>query len=99
MDANYILAINPGATSTKIAVYGQNKFVFLKNIRHEYDDLQSFEKTTGYPDIVGACLRHLPTGLATSKLGNWFLFSTHHIQVLHLMCSLLCSQGSLLLKI
>jgi len=46
MDANYILAINPGATSTKIAVYGQNKFVFLKNIRHEYDDLQSFEKTT-----------------------------------------------------
>jgi len=46
MDANYILAINPGATSTKIAVYGQNKFVFLKNIRHEYDDLQAFEKTT-----------------------------------------------------
>lgn len=46
MDAQYILAINPGATSTKIAVYGQNKFIFLKNIRHEYDDLQSFEKTT-----------------------------------------------------
>ena len=30
MDANYILAINPGNTSTKIAVYHSNKFVFLK---------------------------------------------------------------------
>jgi butyrate kinase len=46
MDAKYILAINPGATSTKIAVYGQNKFVFLKTIRHDPDVLQSFNKTT-----------------------------------------------------
>ena len=46
MDANYILAINPGSTSTKIAVYQSNKFVFLKTIRHEGDDLQPFKKTT-----------------------------------------------------
>ncbi len=46
MDANYILAINPGATSTKIAVYHSNKFVFLKTIRHEEDELQAFKKTT-----------------------------------------------------
>lgn len=45
MDANYILAINPGATSTKIAVYHSNKFVFLKTIRHEYDDLLIFKRT------------------------------------------------------
>ena len=51
MDANYILAINPGATSTKIAVYGHNKFVFLKTIRHEYHDLQSFKKTADQLDF------------------------------------------------
>ena len=34
MEANYILAINPGATSTKIAVYRSNKFILLKTLRH-----------------------------------------------------------------
>jgi butyrate kinase len=45
MDADYILAINPGATSTKIAVYRNNKSVFLKSIRHECDQLETFEST------------------------------------------------------
>jgi butyrate kinase len=44
MDADYILAINPGATSTKIAVYRTNKFVFLKTIRHESDELAAYRK-------------------------------------------------------
>jgi len=46
MNADYILAINPGATSTKIAVYRNNKFVFLKTIRHETDELANFERST-----------------------------------------------------
>jgi len=45
MDANYIVAINPGAASTKIAVTLRNKFIFLKNIRHESDRLKSFKRT------------------------------------------------------
>lgn len=45
MDADYIIAINPGATSTKIAVYRTNKFVFLKTIRHDFEELSSFKKT------------------------------------------------------
>jgi butyrate kinase len=45
MDADYILAINPGATSTKIAVYRNNTFVFLKTIRHDCEDLQQFSRT------------------------------------------------------
>ncbi|MFH0759659.1 MAG: butyrate kinase [Bacteroidota bacterium] len=45
MDADYILAINPGATSTKIAVFRTNKFVFLKTIRHDCDELQGYKKT------------------------------------------------------
>ena len=34
-----ILAINPGSTSTKIAVYRNAKSVFLKTIRHHNDEL------------------------------------------------------------
>lgn len=39
-----ILAINPGSTSTKIAVYHNDKSVFLKTIRHSVDDLSKFGK-------------------------------------------------------
>jgi butyrate kinase len=45
MAADYILAINPGATSTKIAVFRNNQSVFLKSIRHECEDLESYEQT------------------------------------------------------
>ncbi len=41
-----ILAINPGSTSTKIAVYVNTKFAFLKNIKHSADDLAGFPKIT-----------------------------------------------------
>ena len=51
MDADYIVAINPGATSTKIAVTIQNKFVFLKNIRHEPEQLQVYERTADQLDF------------------------------------------------
>ena len=39
---SYILAINPGSTSTKIAVYKGNKPVFLKTIRHECEKLAQY---------------------------------------------------------
>lgn len=41
-----ILAINPGSTSTKIAVYSGSKPVFLKSIPHKHAELQVFRKTT-----------------------------------------------------
>jgi butyrate kinase len=50
MDANYILVINPGATSTKIAVYQDNRSVFLKTIRHGCDELESFSQTSDQLD-------------------------------------------------
>lgn len=50
MDASYILVINPGATSTKIAVYQDNRSVFLKSIRHECDELAGFKLTTDQLD-------------------------------------------------
>ena len=39
-----ILAINPGSTSTKIAVYRNTKVRFLKSIKHSSTDLESFEQ-------------------------------------------------------
>ena len=39
-----ILAINPGSTSTKIAVFLNTDPVFLKNIRHTPEDLTPYPK-------------------------------------------------------
>lgn len=46
-----ILAINPGSTSTKIAVFAHSKIVFFKNIRHTPEELQSFENITDQYDF------------------------------------------------
>ncbi len=41
-----VLAINPGSTSTKIAVYQNTEPVFLKNIKHPAEELAPFSKIT-----------------------------------------------------
>ncbi len=41
-----ILVINPGSTSTKIAVYEDEKVVMLCNIKHPVEELAKFEKIT-----------------------------------------------------
>jgi len=46
MEDYRILAINPGSTSTKIAVYAGPSPVFVKNISHSTEDLAKFEKIT-----------------------------------------------------
>lgn len=37
-----ILAINPGSTSTKIAVFDDNNQIFIKNIKHKTEELHCF---------------------------------------------------------
>lgn len=44
MSKMMILTINPGSTSTKIAIFDRNKLLFLKNIKHSPEDLDKFEK-------------------------------------------------------
>ncbi|MCL2681869.1 MAG: butyrate kinase [Bacteroidales bacterium] len=46
MDHIHILAINPGSTSTKIAVFVESKQVFLKNIKHSTEELEPFASIT-----------------------------------------------------
>lgn len=43
---NHILAINPGSTSTKIALYHGSKPVFLRNIEHSSEELSRFRNIT-----------------------------------------------------
>jgi len=39
-----VLAINPGSTSTKIAVYEDSKEIFKKNVEHSKQDIEQFAK-------------------------------------------------------
>lgn len=41
-----ILAINPGSTTTKIAVYLNTQLLFIRNIRHSAAELAAFDKIT-----------------------------------------------------
>jgi butyrate kinase len=44
MAYHHILAINPGSTSTKVAVYVNTKIIFLKSIPHNAEDLKKYTK-------------------------------------------------------
>lgn len=46
MDKTQILAINPGSTSTKIAVFDGSSPVFIQTIRHNSDELSPFNAVT-----------------------------------------------------
>ncbi|MFC2118850.1 butyrate kinase [Bacteroidota bacterium] len=46
MEKIRILSINPGSTSTKIAVYEDSKAIFIKNIQHSTKELSGFNKAT-----------------------------------------------------
>lgn len=44
MDSNLIITINPGSTSTKVAVYNNDEPLFEKNIKHSTEELEPFDK-------------------------------------------------------
>ncbi len=46
MDKIKILVINPGSTSTKVAVFEDEQLVFVENIKHEAEELKKFKKIT-----------------------------------------------------
>jgi len=48
---NRILAINPGSTSTKIAVFDGRNQLFVKNIKHSTEELSDFKKITDQSDF------------------------------------------------
>ncbi len=46
MARDYILAINPGSTSTKVAIFKGEKNILQKNLSHSAEEVGSFEKIT-----------------------------------------------------
>ncbi|WIF95487.1 butyrate kinase [Caminicella sporogenes] len=46
MAREYVLAINPGSTSTKVAIFKGNENVLQKNLSHATEELDKFEKIT-----------------------------------------------------
>ncbi len=46
-----ILAINPGATSSKIGLYDNEDEIFSKSVEHYKDDIQNFKTTTDQLDM------------------------------------------------
>lgn len=50
MNDSMILVINPDSYSTKVAVYLQNKIVYLKTIKHPQQDLQTFTRIADQTD-------------------------------------------------
>ncbi|HWQ30995.1 MAG TPA: butyrate kinase, partial [Negativicutes bacterium] len=42
----YILAINPGSTSTKVAIFKEDKNLFQKNLSHSAEEVARFHKIT-----------------------------------------------------
>jgi len=56
-DKMRILAINPGATSTKVAVYNDEEPLFIENIRHNAEELSKFEHTYDQHDFRAATIR------------------------------------------
>lgn len=56
-----ILAINPGSTTTKIALYENDKNIFLKTLEHSSEEISKYEKVKDQfemrKDVVLLCLK------------------------------------------
>lgn len=70
MSREYILVINPGSTSTKVALYKDGKEYRVKNLSHSAEDLKKFTKITEQHDyraeVIESWIRE--EGVQTSQL-------------------------------
>lgn len=57
-----ILVINPGSTSTKIAVYNNRKETFLINVKHDKDVLSKFERIFDQYDYRKTMIKEILEG-------------------------------------
>ena len=51
-----ILAINPGSTSTKIAIFHNARPIFLKNVMHDYKEIEDFKNITDQYEFRKNCI-------------------------------------------
>jgi butyrate kinase len=75
-----VLAINPGSTSTKIAVYEGDKAVFKETLRHSAEELAPFKRITDQFDfrkeVIEKCLAQagIEVGSLNAIIGRGGLF-------------------------
>ncbi len=55
MDIYRVLAINPGSTSTKIAIYDNEKEVFEETLRHPSEEINKYDKIFDQYDFRKKC--------------------------------------------
>ena len=68
-----ILAINPGSTSTKIAVFHNSRPIFLKNVKHDCDEIEDFDAITEQYEFRKKCIsveRAVDLG-EINPIGTW----------------------------
>lgn len=51
-----ILAINPGSTSTKIAIFHNSRPIFLKNVKHDCEEIENFGAITDQYEFRKKCI-------------------------------------------
>lgn len=51
-----ILAINPGSTTTKIAIFHNSRPIFLKNVRHDCKEIEDFKRITDQYEFRKECI-------------------------------------------
>ena len=56
MKRNKVLVINPGSTSTKIAVYRGTESIFLKTLRHSAEQLEQYENIAAQFEFRRECI-------------------------------------------
>ena len=71
MEKKYVLAINPGSTSTKVSLFEDEFEIKSKKLDHKLEDLESFEQVSDqYEYRLGIIIDWLKTvGVTTSMLG------------------------------
>ena len=49
--SHFILAINPGSTSTKIGLFRDEEAIFMKTIEHDHAEIQAFPTIASQKDF------------------------------------------------
>ena len=67
-----ILAVNPGSTSTKIAVFRNEDLIVVKTVHHSRAELEQFEDIWQQEKMRLACVLEVlkETGISPSEIGR-----------------------------
>jgi len=67
MEDIFIIVINPGSTSTKIAVYRNKECIFEENIKHSAEELAPYEKITDQFEFRKQAILHRLNGTKVDR--------------------------------